>query len=224
LLARQFDNLGLFVYLPIVSAALAPSDTATRDRILDAAQRRYLRFGVRKTTMDEIAREAGCARATVYLHFQGKDALYAELLRREADSFHRQVVTALRTEPDARHQLRRMVEITRETYARNDILRLAMAGDEEMTLRGVAQTVMQEQEETFLQLLHRVLENGVIQGSLRALDPARVAYLMYHLGNFLLVRETTGRGDYEFGVILAVMDDVFNRGIAQPKLEATDAP
>jgi AcrR family transcriptional regulator len=38
--------------------AASPSDR-TRDAILEAARRRFLRFGPRKTTIDEVAREAG---------------------------------------------------------------------------------------------------------------------------------------------------------------------
>ncbi len=47
-----------------------------REMILEAARTRFQRFGPRKTTMEEIAREAGCSRATVYAHFPGKEELY----------------------------------------------------------------------------------------------------------------------------------------------------
>lgn len=37
-----------------------------------------------KTTLDDVAREAGCARATVYRYFPGKQPLLAALVEREA--------------------------------------------------------------------------------------------------------------------------------------------
>ena len=45
----------------------------TRDVILDAVERLLGRFGYQKMTMDDIAREAGVGRRTIYLHFPGKE-------------------------------------------------------------------------------------------------------------------------------------------------------
>ena len=51
----------------------------------DAALRCIARWGVAKTTLDDVAREAGCSRASVYRTFPGgKDALLATLVAREA--------------------------------------------------------------------------------------------------------------------------------------------
>lgn len=47
--------------------------------ILAAAQSLFLRYGVRRTSMDDVAREAGIAKGTVYLSFESKDALFAAL-------------------------------------------------------------------------------------------------------------------------------------------------
>jgi AcrR family transcriptional regulator len=46
-----------------------------RRRILAAARQRFRRYGVRKTTMQEIARDAGVAVGTLYLYFEDKDDL-----------------------------------------------------------------------------------------------------------------------------------------------------
>ena len=44
-----------------------------RDRILDATERLMGRLGYQKMTMDDIAREAGIGRRTIYLHFPSKE-------------------------------------------------------------------------------------------------------------------------------------------------------
>lgn len=51
-----------------------------RQRILDAASSLSLRFGYDKTTVEDIAREAGISKGAVYLHFKGKDLLFEALL------------------------------------------------------------------------------------------------------------------------------------------------
>jgi AcrR family transcriptional regulator len=60
-------------------------DAETRERVLDAALRCIARVGVTKTTLDDVARTAGCARATVYRYFPGKQSLLHALVSREAD-------------------------------------------------------------------------------------------------------------------------------------------
>ena len=47
-----------------------------RGRVLEAAATCVARWGMTKTTVDDIARQAKCSRATVYRHFpEGKDAI-----------------------------------------------------------------------------------------------------------------------------------------------------
>lgn len=52
-------------------------------RILDAAAALILRWGYNKTTVDDIAREAGVAKGTIYLHWKMKEDLFGALIQRE---------------------------------------------------------------------------------------------------------------------------------------------
>jgi AcrR family transcriptional regulator len=58
--------------------------TGQRRTIVDAALRCIARYGISKTTLDDVAREASCSRATIYRMFPGgKDALGETLLETE---------------------------------------------------------------------------------------------------------------------------------------------
>lgn len=58
------------------------------DRITAATLRCVSRWGLTKTTLDDIAREAGCSRATVYRAFPGgKDILLLATFTRELSEF-----------------------------------------------------------------------------------------------------------------------------------------
>ena len=52
-------------------------------RILDAASTTILRWGYQKTTLDDIARQAGVAKGTIYLHWKTREELFTALLKRE---------------------------------------------------------------------------------------------------------------------------------------------
>ena len=53
------------------------------DRILDAAAELMLRWGYNKTTVDDIARQAGVAKGTIYLHWKTREDLFTALMKRE---------------------------------------------------------------------------------------------------------------------------------------------
>ncbi|HEY0306550.1 MAG TPA: TetR/AcrR family transcriptional regulator [Acidobacteriaceae bacterium] len=69
----------------IVQAAIQQSDndieqvrpdSLRRIAILDAARPVFVRFGYRKTSMDDVARAAGVSRQGLYLHFANKEDLF----------------------------------------------------------------------------------------------------------------------------------------------------
>jgi len=61
-------------------------------QILDAAITCIGRVGLTKTTLDDVARAAGCARATVYRSFSNKQQLLVALVAREAGALRAAVV------------------------------------------------------------------------------------------------------------------------------------
>ena len=56
---------------------------ARAHRILDAAAALILRWGYNKTTIDDIARQAGVAKGTIYLHWKTREELFTALMQRE---------------------------------------------------------------------------------------------------------------------------------------------
>jgi len=54
----------------------------TRDQILDAAERVFQRRGVSRTSLQEIAQEAGLTRGAIYWHFKDKADLFHAMMQR----------------------------------------------------------------------------------------------------------------------------------------------
>ena len=74
------------------------SSTATADRraaLLEAAYATFLRFGFRKTSMDDIARDAEISRQALYAYFSDKEALFREAMQAGLDAAMADVVAAL---------------------------------------------------------------------------------------------------------------------------------
>lgn len=70
------------------AVATVPEAPSIEERLVDAAVRCVSRWGMAKTTLDDVAREAGCSRATVYRAIPGgKDGLVETVVRVESCRF-----------------------------------------------------------------------------------------------------------------------------------------
>lgn len=66
------------------SSVLSGDAAEARQQILAAAERVIARYGVSKTTMDDIGKQAGVSRPTVYRYFGDRDNLLGALIERRA--------------------------------------------------------------------------------------------------------------------------------------------
>jgi AcrR family transcriptional regulator len=64
-------------------------------RVVEGALRAIARFGLAKLTVDDVAREAGISRATLYRYFPGRGAVLAAVVRSETERLQRGLDEAL---------------------------------------------------------------------------------------------------------------------------------
>ncbi len=81
----------------------AEDDTARR--ILDAALEQFTLLGVRRSSVDDVAKRAGVSRVTVYRRFQTKDRLVEETLLRELSRFFARLDAAVAGLPTMRERV-----------------------------------------------------------------------------------------------------------------------
>jgi AcrR family transcriptional regulator len=74
----------------------------TSDRILDAANRALVQHGLAKLSLEDVAREAGMSRQTVYRYFGNKDALVTAAVLREEQGFLDKMTAAISAHDDLR--------------------------------------------------------------------------------------------------------------------------
>ena len=58
-----------------------------QDRIISVANQMFAHFGIKKTTMDEIAKKARMGKSTLYYYFKSKEEIFAEVIRRDSVIF-----------------------------------------------------------------------------------------------------------------------------------------
>ncbi|HPR17937.1 MAG TPA: TetR/AcrR family transcriptional regulator [Candidatus Cloacimonadota bacterium] len=57
-----------------------------RDEILTAAQHAFLKYGIEKITLDDIAGECGIKKTAIYYYFKSKEDIVAEMLKQQINA------------------------------------------------------------------------------------------------------------------------------------------
>ncbi len=152
-----------------------PTRRNKRELILSSAQRLFARFGLRKTTVEEIIRSAHIAKGTFYKHFSDKESLFREIVDKESRSLVRAVRDAvsgaesskakmrayLLTKAEKIHELANLHRVTQETV------------DEHWPMiSGVREKYFLDEQK----IVHEILTDGVERGELEVDAPELTAY------------------------------------------------
>jgi AcrR family transcriptional regulator len=160
-----------------------PRVAAAADReaaLLDAATARFVAVGIGKTTMEDIAREAGAGKATLYRYFANKTALVDALVERENRRFSRALRRAVDTETSAPAQIEAAFVAALEFLRSHPMLNKSLREEPGillpyLTLRSapVARSGME--------LFATVIADGIEAGELRPVNPAWAAETLFRL-------------------------------------------
>lgn len=160
----------------MTSAASTPDDalSATDLAILDAARACVEEFGVRRTTLTEVARRAGVSRPTVYRRWPDTGSLVAELLVRELRAI---VADAMPAEGDARTRLVEGVVAGAATIRSNPLFGKIFRTDTDLMLTYVFGRLGRNQR-ALIELFTAGIRDGHRDGSIRAGEPEQMATML----------------------------------------------
>jgi AcrR family transcriptional regulator len=84
---------------------VAGQDPAKRQQILDGAKRIFLQVGFDAASMNDITREAGVSKGTIYVYFENKEDLFGALIDRERTAIFASLAETLEAEGALRDTL-----------------------------------------------------------------------------------------------------------------------
>lgn len=138
-----------------------------RDRLIDAAEACFSRFGVSKTTLEDIASQAGVSRATVYRYFEGgRDEIILGVVLREAGVFLDALQRRVERESNLADAIVEGIVYTMASVRKNEHLALLFAPEVagQTTSIAGASTALFELTTDFLR---PIFEQAQQQGQLR---------------------------------------------------------
>jgi AcrR family transcriptional regulator len=173
-----------------------------RDLILDVADRLLSRYGYQKMTMDDLAREVGVAKGTIYLHFASKEEVTLSVVDRIVDRVKRELEVISRSDRPPAARLRLM--LLARVMVRFDSVRhyTENLSDLLAALRPALLARRRRHFEDEAQILAEVLKEGQRSGVFARRDVSATAYALVQATNSLLpfnlsTRELGERGDVE---------------------------
>jgi AcrR family transcriptional regulator len=104
--------------------------------VLEAALASVARFGFAKTTMEDVAREAGLSRATVYRLFPGgRDELFSALVGWEMDRFFARLAASVAAAGDFAALIEQALLFAHREIREHEVLQKVLATEPERLLR-----------------------------------------------------------------------------------------
>jgi AcrR family transcriptional regulator len=162
------------------------------ESVLEASRRALRRFGYQGLTAERIANEAGLSRVTLHRRGITKELVLAELTTRAVAAYREALWPALTGRGGGRERLERALgalcdvaeanlELLVALRARTDAIFHEDGADADVMTRAV-----------FTEPIARLLEDGIADGSLRALDPEEMATVLFNLVGWSYIHLRTG--------------------------------
>jgi len=113
----------------------------TRERLLDAALTCIDRWGLAKTSLEDIANEAGLSRATVYRCFPGgRDQVISETITWEVARFFARLGEQIAEQPDIESKLEHALVFGHRAIVEHRLLQQVLTSEPEEFLRELSET------------------------------------------------------------------------------------
>jgi AcrR family transcriptional regulator len=187
-------------------------DDFKRDQILDGAGRAFGRYGLRKTTLADVVRESGVARATIYKYFSSKDEIFEAVVQREVEDLQRTVREAVESEGDTYSRLRAAIR-TQSAVLREKV------NVYRLTVEALSDVIGRTHQDTerlaadIIRLYRWILEEGVKSGEIAVddLDTTAWSMLLAFKGTFMTA--VTGQLQEKLPAAIDRLVEIFWEGL-----------
>jgi TetR/AcrR family transcriptional regulator len=185
---------------PAARHARHHDSAATREAILEAAERIFGDEGLEGARTDAIAAAAGVNKALLYYYFRSKEGLYRAVLEGYAADFNRQALDVLSSEGSASSVLLRYINLHFDFIAAHRhhgplFQRMVMA-DEKTWVR-----LAREQGLPRLKAILKVIRRGIRSGEFRRMDSTHavislISLIVFFFSSATVLRAVSGIDPY----------------------------
>jgi AcrR family transcriptional regulator len=160
--------------------AFTPDESAAiRANLMAAGVRCFAAKGIRKTTVDELARAAGISKGAFYGFFDSKEALAVALVEDYETRAHAEIEAAIVADPE--RGIDTLIQAALAATNRNPLISVMMSEEGLLVLRGMSEPQRADFIERDVVLVNRVLSLLHQAGTDVAVDPGILVALLRSL-------------------------------------------
>lgn len=120
--------------VPTILARILEKPRADGEHLLESALSAFLDFGIKRTSMGEVARRAGISPATLYRRFESKSDLVEAVSVREAQRFVADIEERVQAITDSADQLVEIFVVFISSLAHNELLQRLLRTEPDLIL------------------------------------------------------------------------------------------
>lgn len=146
-----------------------------RDKILEAALKRFTHYGASKTTMNEIADDLHCSKASLYYYFPDKKAMHTAVLQKIAESYFQTMEKEAAEITSATQALYNIIDLRKDFISKFCRLEIFQIIQDNSTLFLEEKKKAKQRE---FNIHTDIIKAGIASGEFKVADPAQTAELL----------------------------------------------
>lgn len=159
-------------------------------QILEAGEKLFAKKGFYPTTMEEVARAAGLAKGTIYLHFNDKRDLFFSIIEKKLDILLEKIEKEMRKDefPSQRIKLAigihlKFLEENRDFFKIMQALPESLKQEMERKLKGR----VIEKQSRYVEILDQLIRKGIRNQEIKPLDSRKLAVILVGMMHSLTI-------------------------------------
>jgi len=190
------------------------NDNEQKERILSAAKNLFSRFGLEKTTMEDIAKAAGKGKSSLYYYFKSKEEVYAEVIRKEIAGLKTTIRKAIEEEDDPYNKFTKFLG-TRLNYLNEKADQYTTIKDEYLKHYQFIQNLTADYSDWEMSTIKDIIEYGRDRGLFLITDSETISRAIFFALKGLEYPWTTNLTRIELEKNVYVLVDILLKGISK---------
>jgi AcrR family transcriptional regulator len=188
-----------------------------KDYILDISKQKFDRFGFKKTTVDEISKDAGISKRTLYENFKNKEDLFVSLFIREALTARKVILRRLRNIEDPLEKIGKFMLFARDYFEEQSFMVKVLEDGDGLYAPFLKKKYRILVEEGILNVFADILKEGIEKGKFCPLDTKVTSYIIFKLFQaFTYAKTMPWQNDQaDKDAELAVMIDFISKAVTR---------
>ena len=190
------------------------NDNEQKELILSAAKKLFSRFGLEKTTMEDVAKAAGKGKSSLYYYFKSKEEVYAEVIRKEIAGLKATIRKAIEKEDDPYNKFTKFVG-TRLNYLNEKADQYITIRDEYLKHYQFIQNLTADYSDWEMSIIKDIIEYGRDKGLFLVTDSETISQAIFFALKGLEYPWTTNLTQIEMEKSVYALVDILLKGISK---------